>query len=100
MPAQVRAEAKRGAASQSAGAALATTPRRALAAWLGELDWTPEDDRLFPPAARAAARAGARSAARKVIKNLDIPDRLGKVSFNEVLGALAAQGQAPAPPPS
>ena len=24
-------------------------------AWLGELDWTPEDDRLFPPAARAAA---------------------------------------------
>ena len=25
-------------------------------AWLGELDWTPEDDRLFPPAARAAAR--------------------------------------------
>jgi hypothetical protein len=35
--------------------------------------------------------AEARSAARKVIKNLDIPDRLGKVSFNEVLGALAAQ---------
>jgi len=26
-------------------------------AWLGELDWTPEDHRLFPPAARAAAMA-------------------------------------------
>ena len=31
-------------------------------AWLGELDWTPEDDRLFPPAARAAARAASDAA--------------------------------------
>ena len=29
---------------------------------LGELDWTPEDDRLFPPAARAAARAASDAA--------------------------------------
>jgi hypothetical protein len=35
--------------------------------------------------------AEARGAARKVIKTLDIPDRLGKVSFNEVLGALGAR---------
>ena len=30
--------------------------KKAARARLGELDWTPEDDRLFPPAARAAAR--------------------------------------------
>ena len=30
--------------------------------WLGELDWTPEDDRLFPPAVRAAARAAKAAA--------------------------------------
>ena len=35
--------------------------------------------------------AEARASARKRIKTLDVPDRLGKVSFNEVLGALAAQ---------
>jgi len=29
--------------------------KKAAKAWLGELDWTPEDHRLFPPVARAAA---------------------------------------------
>ena len=36
--------------------------KKAARAWLGELDWTPEDDRLFPPAARAAARAASDAA--------------------------------------
>ena len=31
--------------------------KKAARARLGELDWTPEDHRLFPPAARAAAAA-------------------------------------------
>ena len=29
---------------------------------LGDLEWTPEDDRLFPPTARAAARAASDAA--------------------------------------